>query len=106
MSKIEFILDCSICHLILDSGTYDNLETLVATNVEKCDYGYVCLLCSKTIHLRQNMRNHMREQHMKPREYKCPPCGLVFKNREFYKHVGKFHPDWRGIDFSRFRIDP
>ena len=76
----------------------------MATKVEKCDYGHVCLICLKAIKGKQEMRRHMREQHMKPREYKCPTCDLVFKNRQFKEHVNKSHPDWRGMSMDRFRI--
>ena len=89
---IVYWIQVRLFDLILDSGSFDDLEALVAANVEQCDYGYVCLLCSKTIPLRQNMINHMMEQHLRPQEYKCPPCGLVFKNRELSTdHFKMYH---------------
>ena len=94
--------------VILDAGAFEDLgglQTLMEGQVEKCDYGFVCLLCTKAIKGRQEMRRHMREQHMRPREYKCPPCDQLFKNRQFFLHVNKYHPDWRGMNFERFRID-
>lgn len=94
MAEVRFLV-------ILDT----DLETLVATNVERCDYGFFCLICSKAIKRMKEMRRHMREVHMKPKEYRCPPCNSVFKNRQFIGHVSKFHPDWRGVDIERFRID-
>ena len=93
---------------ILDAGAFEDLaglQTLMEEQVEKCDYGFVCLLCTKAIKGKQEMRRHMREQHMRPREYRCPPCGLAFKNRQFFLHVNKYHPDWRGMNLERFRID-
>ena len=91
--------------VILDAGEIDDLKALVAANVERCDYGFVCLICSRSIKQMTKMRRHMREVHMKPKEYRCPPCNLVFKNRHFGDHVRKFHPDWRGINIDRFLIE-
>ena len=93
---------------ILDAGAFEDvggLQELMETQVEMCDYGFVCLVCTKAIKGKQEMRRHMREQHMRPRQYQCPPCGLTFKNRQFFLHVNKNHPDWRGMNFERFRID-
>ena len=75
----------------------------MATYVGKCDNGLVCLMCSKTISP-THMRRHMKEVHMTPVKYKCPPCGLIFKNRELYKHVKKVHPEWHGISLDQFRL--
>ena len=75
----------------------------MARYVEKCDNGLVCLMCSKIIS-QNHMRRHMKEVHTSPEKYKCPPCGLIFKNREMYKHVKKFHPDWQGISLDKFKL--
>ena len=93
---------------ILDAGAFEDLaglRTLMEDQVEQCDYGYVCLLCTKAIKGKQEMRRHMREQHMRPKTYMCPPCGISFKNRQFFLHVNKTHPDWRGMNLERFRTD-
>ena len=45
---------------ILDAGAFEDLcglQTLMEDQVEKCDYGFVCLLCTKAI---KNYR-HIRD---------------------------------------------
>ena len=81
-----------------------DLETLMRTKVEESSFGFVCVLCGQAIRLRQNMRNHMRDRHMSMRRYKCPQCHKVLSNRSFVNHVNKVHPNWRGMDYERFRI--
>ena len=76
----------------------------MARYAEVCANGFVCLLCSKTISQKGHMRRHMKEVHQSPEKYKCPPCGLIFRNREIYKHVKKVHPDWHGISFDKFKL--
>ena len=80
------------------------LNNLMRDSVEECDYGFACLLCSKSISYKTAMRRHMREVHMKPKMYKCPPCDEVFANRRFPEHIRSRHPNWIGIDYERFRI--
>ena len=77
----------------------------MSTKVKLCDKGFACLLCGQTIKAKQNMKNHLRDIHMKPRQYKCPPCDKFFTNRSFVQHIYKLHPDWHGIDYESFRID-
>ena len=53
-----------------------------------------------------HMLRHIKEVHMSPEQYECPPCRLVFKNREFNSHVKEKHPDWLGVNLvKRFKIN-
>ena len=81
------------------------LQSLMTSKVKQCSQGFACLLCAKTIKRKDNMRAHMRSQHMKPREYKCPPCNKILINRNIVLHISKNHPDWQGIDYESFRIE-
>ena len=84
----------------------EDLETLMATMCKPCAIGFACLICGRSIKERHNMRTHMRNQHMKPPKYKCPPCNQIFqKYIAFYHHVRKSHPEWQGIDYASFRVD-
>ena len=80
------------------------LEILMSTKVKFCDKGFACLLCGRTIKAKHHMKNHMKDTHMKPRQYKCPPCNKILTNRSIEKHVSKYHPDWHGIDIESFRV--
>ena len=80
------------------------LEILMSTKVKFCDKGFACLLCGRTIKAKHHMKNHLKDTHMKPRQYKCPPCNKILTNRSIEKHVSKYHPDWHGIDIESFRI--
>ncbi len=74
-------------------------------HVEPCPTGFACMICGRTISRPENMRRHMRETHMKPRLFRCPPCDKVFVNRTFYDHVVKVHPGWKGMKLSKFRTE-
>ena len=95
-----------ICFLVgSESDDYQaQLNSLMQNSVEECDYGFACLLCSKSISYKTAMRRHMREVHMRPRMYKCPPCDKIFANRLFFRHIRSQHPNWAGVDYERFRI--
>ena len=80
------------------------LEILMSTKVKFCDKGFACLLCGRTIKAKHHMKNHLKDTHMKPRQYKCPPCNKILTNRSIEKHVSKYHPDWHGIDIESFRV--
>ena len=88
---------------LLDNES-EELEALMATKVKQCDVGFVCLSCGTTIKRRDNMKVHMRNTHMKPRQYRCPPCNKTFTNRRFATHVSAHHRDWHGVDYESFRI--
>ena len=78
----------------------------MATMCKPCAIGFACLICGRSIKERHNMRTHMRNQHMKPPKYKCPPCNQIFqKYIAFYHHVRRSHPEWQGIDYASFRVD-
>ena len=81
------------------------LETLMATKVKQCDVGFTCILCGKTIKRKNNMKSHLRDTHMKPRQYRCPSCNKNFTNRGFATHISVHHRDWHGIDYESFRTD-
>ena len=97
---LEFPLECPHFLDVPD----EDLETLMSTKVRHCDFGFACLLCGSSIKEKKNMRTHMRDRHMKPRQYRCDPCNQIFLNRAFYKHISKHHPNWHGIDFESFRV--
>ena len=82
------------------------LQTLMATKVEKCDYGHVCLICSKAIKGKQEIKRHMKNQHLSSGPvYHCPPCDKYFKNRaNIYMHIRQSHKDWHGINYDNFAI--
>ena len=80
------------------------LDALMATKVKQCDVGFACILCGKTIKRKNNMKSHLRDAHMKPRVYRCPPCNKTLTNRSFAMHISVHHRDWHGIDYESFRI--
>ena len=81
------------------------LEELLSTQIQQCEAGYLCILCTKTIRHASNVRRHLREAHMRPRYYRCPQCDKSYMLRSFKSHVEKSHSGWKGVDYERFRID-
>ena len=106
MLVLKYIGVLSLDHFLVvgPEGYLSQLKDLMQNSVEECHYGFACLLCSKSISCKTAMRRHMREVHMKPRMYKCPPCDQVFANRRFPDHIRSQHPNWIGIDYEKFRI--
>ncbi len=72
------------------------------SQIEACDGGFVCLVCGKTTKYMSTIKRHIKEAHMAPRQYFCPPCNTVFYNRAFYTHVRTKHPAWQGINLDKF----
>ena len=62
--------------------------------LQECEDGFICLECSKSfaqkdlkkrkgfMRKKGHMLRHIKEVHMSPEQYECPPCRLIFKNRE------------------------
>ena len=96
-SSYSFYLIC-----LLDDKM--ELEVLMSTQVRICDKGFACLLCGRTMKAKYHMKSHLRDTHMKPRQYRCPPCNKTFTNRSFATHISVHHRDWHGIDYESFRI--
>ena len=101
---MAFLLEFLTVSNVLDASDED-LETLMATKVRQCTFGFACLLCGSSIKEKKNMRIHMRDKHMKPRQYRCDPCNQIFLNGAIYTHISNHHPNWHGIDFESFRIN-
>ena len=103
--KVAFLSELFLyCPQFLDAPDED-LETLMSTKVRQCTFGFACLLCGRSIKEKRNMRSHMRDKHMKPRQYRCDPCNQIFLNRAFQTHIAKHHPTWVGIDKGSFLIN-
>ena len=82
------------------------LDTLMATQVKRCYSGYACLLCGKVSERKSNLKTHLRDVHMSPRQYKCPVCDKLYRNAGILMHIPKFHPELRGIDYESLRVNP
>ena len=81
------------------------LEELLSTQIQQCEAGFLCILCTKTIRHASNVRRHLREAHLRQRYYRCPQCDKSYMLRSFKTHIEKSHPGWKGVDCERFRID-
>lgn len=83
---------------------WQDLNSMMKTQVQKLTNGFMCLICGRIIGRLDHMRRHLKEQHMKPEYFRCPPCNQVFINRLFYDHIRKAHPTWKDIDYNRYRL--
>ena len=89
------------------------MEELLQSHVLPCDGGFICMMkswrganCGRRIAKMVNMRRHVREVHLSSgAEYRCPSCEKHFRNRTaIYDHVRKHHPEWKGVDYARFKV--
>ena len=83
----------------------EDLYNMMSNQVQRLLDGFMCLLCGKNIKRIDHMRRHLKEQHMQPEYFRCPPCDRVFVNRQFYEHIHKTHPTWKDIDYDRYRLN-
>ena len=81
------------------------LDALMADKVKRCYSGFACLLCGKVSERKSNMKTHMRDVHMTPRQYKCPVCDKLYRNAGILMHIPKNHPELRGIDYESLRVN-
>lgn len=81
-----------------------DLSSMMKNQVQKLTNGFMCLICGRIFGRLDHMRRHLKEQHMQPEYFRCPPCNEVFINRRFYNHVRKAHPTWKEIDYNRYRL--
>ena len=66
------------------------LDLLVAEYMQQCEDGFLCLECSKSfaqkdlkkrkgfMRKKGHMLRHIKEVHMSPEQYECPPCRQVY----------------------------
>ena len=83
-----------------------SVDKLIQSHVQPCDGGFICMICGRRISHFVNMRRHVREVHLSSAaEYRCPPCDKDFRNRTaIYDHIRKHHPEWKGVDYARFKV--
>ena len=105
--KVRFLSAQLFVLFVLDflGRTAEDLDYLLQLKVRPSDTGYLCLVCNTMIKLKKHVRRHMRELHMVPQRYLCPPCNKVFENRAFSKHIAAAHPEWKGsLEYGKFRL--
>ena len=81
-----------------------DLNSMMKTQVQKVTNGYMCLICGRISSRLDHLKRHLKEQHMQPEYFRCPPCNQVFVNRQFYNHIRKAHPTWKDIDYKRYLL--
>lgn len=75
--------------------------------VARIAYGYLCLLCNTKVKTTGSIKRHMSEQHLeRDFVYMCPACKKSYDTRaSFYSHIHVYHPDLKGLDPDRFKMD-
>lgn len=82
------------------------LTGLLATQVARTDYGFMCLVCNTQVKSVKSIRRHLRDQHLEEDwSYMCPICKKMYRNQSsLYAHIHVYHPDLKGLASDQCRV--
>lgn len=84
----------------------EQVSGLVDNQVSEIEGGFLCLICGRKIARLNDMKRHMKDQHLPRNErYQCPICSKIFElKNNLIGHVHAKHKDIRGLNYSKCKM--
>jgi rubredoxin len=76
-------------------------EMVDANGIPARNGSFVCRLCGAVLCRRQNLKIHIRDLHYNAKQYQCPVCQKIYKNKSSLRvHTIAAHKELKGLDLE------